>query len=210
MDAGRAFDGWARDGRAEKMERGHAGTAVPFLRRTLPVGRFSFLDVGCGNGWACRLAASSEYCSRAVGIDASSGMVRRARARASAKESYEVADVSSWRTRKRFDYAFAMESLYYAASPAEAVARVFGLLRPGGTFACGTDFYSENVATRRWARTTGLPMHLLSRRRWKKTFEEAGFEARTVSVRDPSSPEAWKRKMGTLFVVGSKRSVAAG
>lgn len=208
MDAGRAFDGWARDGRAERMEHGHSGTAVPLLRRTLPVRRFSFLDVGCGNGWACRLAASYKRCSRAVGIDASSGMVRRARARASPKESYEVSEISAWKTRRRFDYAFAMESIYYAASPAAAVARVFGLLRPGGTFACGTDFYSENVATRRWARTTGLPMHLLSRRRWKKTFEEAGFEARTVSVRDPSSPEAWKRDMGTLFVVGYKNRVS--
>lgn len=203
MDTARAFDGWARAGRAEEMERGHAGTAVPFLRRALPRRPFSFLDVGCGNGWACRLAASSGRCTRATGIDSSPQMVRRARSRASPKESYEVADMSSWRTRRRFDFAFAMESVYYS-SPQEAAARVFALLRPGGTFACGTDFYRENGATRRWARTTGIPMHLLSRGQWRRVFEGAGFAVRTTSVRDGSSPLAWKRQKGTLFVVGTK------
>lgn len=186
------------------MERGHAGTAVPFLLDTLPRGQFSFLDVGCGNGWAARLAASLPNCTRAVGIDSSPGMVRRARARASPAESYEVAHMGSWRTRMRFDFAFAMESLYYAPSPAEAAGRVFCLLRPGGTFACGTDFYAENRATRRWASTTGLPMHLLSRRQWRGVLEGAGFTVRTRSVRDASSRERWKREAGTLFIIGIK------
>lgn len=208
MDTSRAFDEWARDGRAEKMERGHSGTAGPFLRRTLPRRPFSFLDVGCGNGWACRLAASSGHCARATGIDTSAQMLRLARARASPKESYEKADMASWRTRRRFDYAFAMESVYYS-SPERAAARVFGLLKPGGTFACGTDFYAENAATRGWARTTGMPMRLLSRRQWREIFEKAGFAARTALARDSSAPEAWKRLNGTLFVVGSKRKIPA-
>lgn len=204
VDSSHAFDEWARDGRAEKMERGHAGTAVPFLQDELPSSPFSFLDVGCGNGWAVRLAASREQCLTACGIDSSPEMVRRARARASPKEHYEVASMDSWRTRRRFDFAFAMESLYYVSSPSAAVSAVFGLLRPGGTFACGTDFYAENKDTRRWAQTTGLPMHLLSRRQWRVLFEDAGFSASTRSVRDPSSPERWKRENGTLFIVGSK------
>ena len=187
------------------MERGHSGTAGPFLDGALPRRPFSFLDIGCGNGWACRRAASSKYCVRATGIDSSPQMVRLARSRASRKESYETADISSWKTRRRFDFAFAMESMYYVRSPAEAAARVFGLLKPGGVFACGTDFYAENAATRGWARSTGLPMHLLSRRQWKRTLGGAGFEVRTRSARDASSDLAWKREMGTLFVVGSKR-----
>lgn len=204
MDAPGAFDEWARDGRAEKMERGHAGTAVPFLRRALPGGPFSFLDVGCGNGWAARLAASYANCERAVGIDSSPEMVRLARARASPKESYHAASVDSWSAPPAFDFAFAMESLYYAPSPAASASKVFGLLKRGGTFACGTDFYYENADTRRWARTTGLPMHLLSERQWRDLFEDAGFCARTESVRDRSSAERWKREKGTLFVVGKK------
>lgn len=204
MDSSHTFDEWARDGRAEKMERGHAGTAVPFLQDALPSSPFSFLDVGCGNGWAVRLAASCEHCLMAYGIDSSSEMVRRARARASPKENYEVAQMDSWHTHHRFDFAFAMESIYYASSPAEAVSRVFGLLRPSGTFACGTDFYSENTDTRRWAQTTGLPMHLLSRGQWIEMFEGAGFSTQTRQVCDPSSPERWKREQGTLFIVGSK------
>lgn len=204
VDTSRAFDVWARDGRAERMERGHAGTAVPLLLRLLPREPFSFLDVGCGNGWAARLAASKDSCTRAVGIDSSPEMVRRARARASPKESYEVAQMGSWRTRKRFDFAFAMESLYYAPSPLEAAERVFALLRPGGTFACGTDFYAENRATRRWAGQTGVPMHMMSRRQWRRVLEDAGFEARTRSARDASSRERWKRETGTLFIIGTR------
>jgi cyclopropane fatty-acyl-phospholipid synthase-like methyltransferase len=51
------FDGWARDGSADRMESSHS----PFVRQafdTLPLNRRSwYLDIGCGNGYTVRWAA---------------------------------------------------------------------------------------------------------------------------------------------------------
>ena len=201
----RLFDAWAAGGRAELMEREHRGSVMRFLGRADLGGPFTFLDIGCGNGWVVRAVAGLDACRGAVGIDKSAGMVRNAISRrASGKETYVVADIERWRTRRRFDRAFSMETIYYAESPRRAVDGVFGLLNAGGAFFCGTDFYSDNRATARWQKGMGVRMHLLSRREWRRLFEGAGFSVRTSLVRDRSDRRAWRREFGTLFITGTK------
>ena len=51
------FDEWAVTGRAEEMEKGHGVTVNKFLDRISFDKPFSFLDVGCGNGWVVRKIA---------------------------------------------------------------------------------------------------------------------------------------------------------
>ncbi len=201
----RVFDEWAAGGRAELMEREHGRSVARFLDGVRWRDGFTFLDVGCGNGWVVRRVAREEGCRAATGIDKSRKMVGLAeRGRGSARESYVHGDVESMRAGEGFDYAFAMESVYYARSVPAALESIFGLLRPGGEFFCGTDFYAENAATAGWPGRTGLEMHLYSRREWRGLFRDAGFEARTRQVRDPLSRKKWKRELGTLFVTGRK------
>ena len=45
------FDEWAINGKAESMEKGHGVNVLKFLKKTSFDKPFSFLDVGCGNGW---------------------------------------------------------------------------------------------------------------------------------------------------------------
>lgn len=202
----RVFDEWSASGRSGLMEAEHSPSVVRFLHAVQFRRPFRFLDIGCGNGWVVRLASGIAGCTKAVGIDKSSGMIREARARSSSrKESFARADIERWSYYgRRFDYAFSMESLYYAESVSAAVSRAHALLADGGQFFCGTDFYAENAATTRWASDMGVRMHLLSRRQWRDVFTGAGFSARTTLVKDPSSRKKWKREMGTLFITGTK------
>ena len=45
-----------------------------------------------------------------------------------------------------------MESLYYADSIEIALGKIYKLLKPGGKFFCGTDFYTDNKATAKWSK----------------------------------------------------------
>ena len=48
------FDAWALNGRDLSMEKGHSKAVNKFLRSIDFTDSFSFLDVGCGNGWVVR------------------------------------------------------------------------------------------------------------------------------------------------------------
>lgn len=201
----RVFDAWAGSGRADLMEKEHGKNVVRFLDGIRLRDPFSFLDVGCGNGWVVRMMARKKGCRSSTGIDKSRNMIRHAeKARETAKEAYVHTDVESWKTGRRFDYVFAMESLYYAGSVETALAKIFGLLKPGGEFFCGTDFYADNRATSNWPSKTGLRMHLYSKKEWKGLLRDAGFRASARQVKDRQSKKRWKREFGTLFITGRK------
>ena len=201
----RTFDAWAVNGSAERMEREHGRNVARFLGRIRWSDDFAFADVGCGNGWTVRRVARHKKCRSATGLDKSKNMVMRARKKAvSKKETYVHADIESWKTGKRFDYIFAMESIYYSASVEGALQKIFALLKPGGVFFCGTDFYADNRATAGWPDRMRLEMHLYSKREWARLFKDAGFRTRTRQIRDPESAAKWKREFGTLFLAGRK------
>ena len=50
------------------MEKGHSKTVNKFLKSIDFADSFSFLDVGCGNGWVVRAMAENTKCSRALGM----------------------------------------------------------------------------------------------------------------------------------------------
>ena len=93
----KVFDSWAKAGRAEEMEEGHGVTVGKFLGSISFDKPFSFLDIGCGNGWVVRKIAQLPKCKKAVGIDKSKNMIKRAVSkRASKKEKYACTDLESW------------------------------------------------------------------------------------------------------------------
>ena len=203
---GRLFDGWADSGRAELMEVEHGTNVRKFLGTVTFDSPFSFLDIGCGNGWVVRMIHDMDSCKRAVGIDKSGGMITHARDMSpdGASIRFVHTDVESWRTRSRFDVAFSMESLYYADSVGAALARIRRLLKPGGRFFCGTDFYTDNRATARWAKEMRVDMHLYSKRQWMQMFRDAGFHTTARNIKDPKNRKKWKRQWGTLFITGTR------
>jgi ubiquinone/menaquinone biosynthesis C-methylase UbiE len=97
-----------------------------------------------------------------------------------------------------------MESLYYADSIQVALEKIYKLLKPGGQFFCGTDFYTDNKATARWANIMRIQMHLHSKKEWRKFFQNTGFRVKTKHIKDSKNKKKWKREFGTLFITGTK------
>ena len=75
------FDQWAKSGRAELMEKEHSKTVLKFLNSRKFEKPFSFLDVGCGNGWVVRKISQIQNCKKAIGIDKSKNMIVKAKAK---------------------------------------------------------------------------------------------------------------------------------
>ncbi len=201
----KTFDKWAKIGRDELMEREHTKAVSKFLESVSFEKDFSFLDIGCGNGWVVRKISKIKTCKKAVGIDKSKFMIKNAISKKkTVKEHYIQSDIESWNYKAKFDFIFSMESLYYSESLEKALAKIFKLLKSGGKFFCGTDFYKDNKATSRWSKQMKVPMHLRSKSEWIKLFKDVGFKTKTRQVKDPKNRKKWKREFGTLFIIGAK------
>lgn len=199
------FDEWAINGKAESMEKGHGKNVLKFLKKISFDQPFTFLDVGCGNGWVIRHVTDFPTCKKAIGIDKSKKMIIQANKKIkNNKESFIHTDIESWKYRGKFDFIFAMESIYYSNSMEKAIEKIYKLLKPGGKFFCGTDFYTENKDTVKWAKMMKVQMHLHSKKEWKEFFKNTGFSVQTKQIKDLKGNEKWKREMGTLFIIGTK------
>ena len=201
----RTFDRWAQNGRAELMEVEHGKNVSKFLQSLSFDKPFTFLDVGCGNGWVVRRIAQEKNCKKATGIDKSKKMIIQAKKKTSShKEKFIHTDIESWDYKGKFDFVFSMESIYYADSIEIVLKKIYNILKPGGKFFCGTDFYTDNKATIKWATIMKIQMHLHSKKQWRHFFQNAGFEVRTKHVKDLKNRKKWKRELGTLFILGVK------
>ena len=201
----KTFDKWAQNGRAELMEIEHGKNVSKFLQTVSFDKPFTFLDVGCGNGWVVRKIAKEEKCKKSIGIDKSKKMILEAIKKTSiGKEKFIHTDIETWKYKGKFDFIFAMESLYYADSIEIALEKIYKMLKPEGQFFCGTDFYTDNKATARWASIMKIQMHLHSKKEWKKFFQNTGFLVKTKHIKDLKNAKKWKREYGTLFIIGTK------
>jgi len=201
----KTFDVWAQNGRAELMEKEHGENVSKFLNSISFDKSFTFLDVGCGNGWVVRKIANKNNCKKSIGIDKSKKMIIQSeKKKISNKERFFHTDIESWKYTGKFDFIFSMESLYYADSIESALVKIYKLLKPGGEFFCGTDFYSDNKATAKWAKIMKIQMHLHSKKEWKEFFQNAGFKVKTKHIKDLKNTKKWKRELGTLFITGIK------
>ena len=201
----KTFDKWAQNGRAELMEIEHGKNVLKFLQTISFDKPFTFLDVGCGNGWVVRKISKEKNCKKSIGIDKSKKMIQEAIKKIGMKnEEFIYTDIESLKYRGKFDFIFSMESLYYADSIEIALEKIFKILKPGGQFFCGTDFYTDNKDTARWASIMKIQMHLHSKKEWKKFFQNTGFMVKTKHIKDLKNTKKWKREFGTLFITGTK------
>ena len=206
------FDGWARDGRAEGMERGH-GVAARRAFELLELPRDGwYLDVGCGNGYTVRWAAEAAPDGWAVGIDLSPAMVDRARSASRGFPNVELQVASFPDTTLPhgcFDAVLSMEVVYYLPDMDAALREIARLLVPGGRFACVVDYYEENVASHRWPDELGVEMTLLDAVGWRRALERVGLQV-TVQERVTQPAAAgladWKVEQGSLLTLAHRPS----
>lgn len=198
------FNEWAIEGRDLGMEKGHAASVEEMLAFSLgersEIGKnFSFLDLGCGNGWATRKVYGHPFCSKAVGIDGAGQMILNAKARGKG-EHYIKTRVDKYDSTDTFDLIYSMEFIYYLLDPRLFVQRITDTwLKKGGRIIFGLDFYFENAESHSWPKKLNIPMHMLKEIEWIDLFEEAGL--REVITWRANRTSDWP---GTLVVTGRK------
>lgn len=100
-----------------------------------PLEGVRLLDAGCGSGLALRCAANRG--ATVSGVDASAPLLEAARQRIPAADllTGEIEELPH--DDNRFDVVTAFNSIQYAVDPAQAVADLARVARPGGTVAIG-------------------------------------------------------------------------
>jgi len=172
------FNRWAEAGRGEGMEREHLPIVLPMLERMQLEPAENVLDVGCGNGWLCRLIAGRVPEGRVVGMDVSDEMVGRAR-QASVGLGHVMfvvggVDEIPWEDNF-FTRVISVESAYYWPDPARGSREIFRVLRPGGSAWVLINYYRDNPHCHQWGAMLAVPTRLLSAEEWMGLLREAGF-----------------------------------
>ena len=198
------FGKWAEEGKDVGMEKGHATSVKDMLNFALQertnIGKnFSFLDLGCGNGWVARNVAKNTLCADAVGIDGAEQMISKAK-KIEGQVEYILADINSYVTPRKFDLIHSMEVLYYLEDPAEKVLNFNNdWLEDEGRLIIGIDHYYENLDSHSWEEKVGTPMLMLKEAEWLDIFYESGLS--DVKSWRSNSSEDWA---GTLILTGIK------
>ncbi len=171
------FNEWALGGKDEGMEKNHA-SAVSEMLSCLTQDQsdpFSFIDAGCGNGWAVRKMKNHPLCQKAIGVDGAEDMIRKAGA-IDPQGEYIFADLMIWNPEEKVDFIHSMEVLYYFENPAEIIHHMkSNWLKPGGKMIMGVDFYKEHEKSHSWPTDLNTQMTLLSETDWEVIFMDNGF-----------------------------------
>ena len=198
------FGEWAEIGKDRGMEDSHAiavNEMINFaLKERLEIGeKFSFLDLGCGNGWVARLAANNALCSQAIGIDGAQQMISNAQSRGG-KTKYILADINTFNSPEKYDVIHSMEVLYYLENPADIVKRISdSWLNKNGRLIVGLDHYYENKDSHSWQEDVGTTMLMLKAAEWVQMFKNAGLNE--VESWYSNKHADWN---GTLVITGIK------
>ena len=198
------FGKWAEEGKDVGMEKGHATSVNDMLNFALQertnIGKnFSFLDLGCGNGWVARNVVKNTLCAKSVGIDGAEQMICNAK-KIEGQVEYILADINSYVTPRKFDLIHSMEVLYYLEDPAEKVKNFNNdWLEEEGRLIIGIDHYYENLDSHSWEEKVGTPMLMLKEAEWLDIFYESGLS--DVKSWRSNSSEDWA---GTLILTGIK------
>lgn len=223
MSAREEFDAWAEAGKDRGMEQRHWHTAKHALARMPIEDGDRVLDLGSGSGYALRALRATQNAGPSVGLDGSPAMVQNAR-------GYTDDDAIGYVggefhhlpfATASFDHVWSMEALYYAADPVEVIAEIGRVLRPGGTFFCAVNFFTESEQTHAWRDNVDVAMTLWSREAYREAIRAGGLrvaaqdtisdEEITIPPADAFPTERWEtraamldryRRWGTLLTVG--------
>ena len=203
-DAVAVFNEWAELDKDLGMEKGHADAVTEMLDFALKErhrinNEFTFLDLGCGNGWVVRRIFDDPLCSKAQGIDGANQMIANAKARGN-NEDYILANIHDYKPKEKYDLIHSMEVLYYLEDPESILNKIFSSwLAEEGRLIVGIDLYYENKDSHTWEGKVGTKMLMLKQAEWIDMFKRAGF----------SDVEAWRANQiqgwaGTLVLTGKK------
>ena len=172
------FSEWASIGRDEGMQNNH-WKAVKNMFQTLNKEQskpFSFIDAGCGNGWAVREMLKNPLCLNAVGVDGAIEMIERAK-KTDPNGNYIYKDLMEWEPKALVDIVHSMEVIYYFNDPKKLILHMKDKwLKPNGKLIMGLDFYKENSDCHDWPKQLETQMTLLSINQWVGLLKNCGLK----------------------------------
>ena len=172
------FSEWASIGRDEGMQNNH-WKAVKNMFQTLNKEQskpFSFIDAGCGNGWAVREMLKNPLCLNAVGVDGAIEMIERAK-KTDPNGNYIYKDLMEWEPKTLVDIVHSMEVIYYFDDPKKLILHMKDKwLKPNGKLIMGLDFYKENSDCHDWPKQLETQMTLLSINQWVGLLKNCGLK----------------------------------
>lgn len=175
----KTFNLWAQKNRDEGMEKNHL-FSVNKMIELIPSEKlssdFSFIDIGCGNGWVVQKMNTHENCIKSVGIDGAEKMIQKAISKDSNSEYFQF-DIEKMDYKYKFDIVFSMEVFYYFKDPLYVLNYVYKhILKSGGCMILGIDHYLENKSSLSWSKDLDLNLKTYSIEQWKSNFNKAGFK----------------------------------
>ena len=143
------------------------------------------LDLACGVGYGTRLLADRGAGRvAALGVDLDPEAIAYARRRyADARTRFETADAMGFADPEGFDTIVSIETIEHLPAPATFVARLVGLLRPGGVLVASVPVTPSVDAN---------PHHLhdFSERSFRRLLAPPGLAERDALVQDQPYPLA--------------------
>jgi arsenite methyltransferase len=209
------FDRWAREGRGEGMEEGHAAVTKIIIEMMALRSDSHVLDLGCGTGWATRLLAAHVQDGAAVGLDVSEEMIRRARENAGDPPNVDFRVLNGPRFPFRdevFSHCLSVESLYYHPDLAVTFREIDRVLMPDGKAWLMVNFFRENPYVHHWAQLLDVPVHLLSGDEYCSLGTDAGFaRCRHFTIPDPTPvpPDYKGRHYGDAEKMRAARAIGS-
>ena len=197
------FNKWALLGKDKGMENGHANSVSKMFEiitneTNITNSSFSFLDLGCGNGWVVRKMLENKNCDYGLGIDGAPVMINKAK-KSDRKGHYINADIEQYVFDRKYNIIFSMETFYYFKNLDLVLKNVYHNLNNKGLFIIGIDHYLENKPSLSWDKEFNLSLNTLSIKDWILKFEISGFKNVQYIIHDKK--EDWN---GTLILYANK------
>lgn len=173
------FNDWAARGKGESMARQHRVIAERMFERIGFEAGDRVLDLGCGSGWATRLAGERVGAQGlAVGVDVSDVMVARAATAESPLHNTRFvaapAEHIPW-TNDFFRAVFSVESFYYYPDPGAVLDELHRVVAPGGGLYLLMCLYTGNPNAEQWKRQLAVPVRLQSPDQWRALVARHGW-----------------------------------
>jgi len=124
--------------RLEHFERGLKGINEALMAFADLQPGMNVIDIGCGAGTTTEEIAAKVAPGRVVGLDISQPLIEAAKARASGRSDFILADATDYPFQPEFDLAFSRLGLMFFADPVKSFTNIRRALKPGGrlTFLC--------------------------------------------------------------------------
>ncbi|MBI4459239.1 MAG: class I SAM-dependent methyltransferase [Acidobacteria bacterium] len=195
------FNRWVLDGRSEKLESHHLAFAQDVIQRMEVRPQDRILEVGCGEGWLCRLLAPLVPEGVVVGTDVSDEMTHKARALSTSFENilllWAGAEEIPWQ-EKYFSKAVCVEAFYYFENPEAVLREIFRVLEPGGSVWIVNHLSKENELSLRWLPDFPVPVQLMTAAEYGELFRRCGYEQFSHTMIPDRMPFA-ERSYGRWF-----------